>query len=119
MSIRTRLMWLVIVATLAPALLAGFRFVNERTRQVEDATAEIRAVAGAVDEEVSETIQSTAQLLYGLARARDLDTTDRAACSSFLTAVRNQYPQYTGILTIDPDGKLFLRFAEHRPRAQS
>ena len=107
MSIRTRLMWLVIVATLAPALLVGFRFVNERTRQVEDATAEIRAVAGAVDEALSETIQSTAQLLYGLARARDLDTRDRAACSTFLTAVRNQYPQYTGILTIDPDGKLF------------
>ena len=107
MSIRTRLMWLVIVATLAPALLVGVRFANERARQVDDARAEIRAVAGAVNQELSETIQSTAQLLYGLARARDLDTRDRAACSAFLAAVRNQYPQYTGILTIDPYGKLF------------
>jgi C4-dicarboxylate-specific signal transduction histidine kinase len=42
-----------------------------------------------------------------LARARDLDTADRAACSAFLTAVREEYPQYTGILTINPDGRLF------------
>ena len=28
-------------------------------------------------------------------------------CSAFLSAVREEYPQFTGILTIDPDGSLF------------
>ena len=41
------------------------------------------------------------------ARARDLDTRDKAACSAFLSAVREEYPQFTGILTINPDGSLF------------
>jgi signal transduction histidine kinase/CheY-like chemotaxis protein len=45
--------------------------------------------------------------LYGLARASDLDTTDRATCSRFLSDVLSEYPLYTGILTIRPDGQLF------------
>ena len=32
---------------------------------------------------------------------------DKAACSAFLSAVREEYPQFTGILTINPDGSLF------------
>lgn len=56
---------------------------------------------------MAEKIQGTAQLHYGLARARDLFTDDRAACSAFLSEVREAYPQYTGILTIKPDGRLF------------
>lgn len=36
-----------------------------------------------------------------------LDTRDRAVCSAFLSAVFQEYPQYTGILTIDPNGSLF------------
>ncbi|MEX2642881.1 MAG: ATP-binding protein, partial [Acetobacterales bacterium] len=56
---------------------------------------------------LDEKIRGTAQLHYGLARAKDVDTEDRAACSAFLSAVREEYPQYTGILTIKPDGSLF------------
>ena len=51
--------------------------------------------------------RAPAQLHYGLARARDLDTRDKAACSAFLSAVREEYRQFTGILTINPDGSLF------------
>jgi signal transduction histidine kinase/ActR/RegA family two-component response regulator len=107
MSIRSRLLALVALATLLPGLLFGVRFLVDRDSTVDQAVANLSAVAEAIALDLKETIQGTAQLHYGLARARDLDTRDRPACSSFLSAVREEYPRYTGILTIDPDGRLF------------
>src|SRR5215212_265211 len=107
MSLRTRLLILVIAAMLVPAILVGLRFVQNRTSEIGAAMANLSATANDIVGDLDEKIQGTAQLHYGLARARDLDTTDKAGCSAFLSAVREAYPQYTGILTIDPDGSLF------------
>ena len=107
MNLRTRLLILVIVAMLVPAVLVGLRFVQNRASEINTALANLSATANDISNDLDEKIQGTAQLHYGLARARDLDTRDKAACSAFLSAVREEYPQFTGILTIDPDGSLF------------
>ena len=107
MSLRTRLLILVIVAMLVPAVLVGLRFVQNRASEINTALVNLSATANDISNDLDEKIQGTAQLHYGLARARDLDTRDKAACSAFLSAVREEYPQFTGILTIDPDGSLF------------
>ncbi|MCK1701561.1 response regulator [Bradyrhizobium sp. 146] len=107
MSLRTRLLILVIAAMLVPASLVGLRFVQNRSSEVNAALANLAASADDIASDLGGKIQGTAQLHYGLARARDLDTRDKAACSSFLSDVREEYPQFTGILTIDPDGSLF------------
>ncbi|CAN7673906.1 ATP-binding protein [Bradyrhizobium sp. LjRoot220] len=107
MSLRTRLLILVIAAMLVPAILVGLRFAQNRTSEINAALANLSATADAISKDLDEKIQGTAQLHYGLARARDLDTSDKAACSDFLSAVREEYPQYTGILTITPEGGLF------------
>ena len=107
MSLRTRLLILVIVAMLVPAILVGLRFAQNRTSEINAALANLSATADDISKDLDEKIQGTAQLHYGLARARDLDTSDKAACSAFLAAVREEYPQFTGILTITPDGGLF------------
>src|SRR5262245_6149658 len=107
MSMRTRLLVLVALATLMPAILVGLRFVQNRTSEIAAALVALSAAANNIANDLDDKIQGTAQLLYGLARAHDLDTRDKAACSAFLSAVREEYPQYTGILTIDPDGQLF------------
>jgi signal transduction histidine kinase/CheY-like chemotaxis protein len=107
MSLRTRLLILVIAAMLVPAILVGLRFVQNRTGDINAALAHLSATADDISNDLDEKIQGTAQLHYGLARARDLDTRDKAACSAFLSAVREEYPQFTGILTINPDGSLF------------
>ena len=107
MSIRTRLLAPTLLAILVPAVLVGLRFVQDRANGIKAAVSNLPAFADAIGEDLDEKIRGTAQLLYGLARASDLDTTDRAACSRFLSSVREQYPQYTGILTIDPAGNLF------------
>ena len=107
MSLRTRLLILVIVAMLVPAILVGLRFIQNRTSEIAAALINLSATANDISSDLDEKIQGTAQLHYGLARARDLDTIDKAACSAFLSAVREEYPQFTGILTINPDGSLF------------
>ena len=107
MSLRTRLLILVMAAMLVPPILVGLRFVQNRTSEINAALANLSATADDISSDLGEKIQGTAQLHYGLARARDLDTSDKAACSAFLSAVREEYPQFTGILTINPDGSLF------------
>src|SRR5215207_3050513 len=106
MSLRTRLLILVIAAMLVPAILVGLRFVQNRTSEINAALADLSATANDILGDLDEKIQGTAQLHYGLARARDLDS-DKAACSAFLSAVREEYTRFTGILTINPDGSLF------------
>ena len=107
MNIRTRLMFLVLLATLLPAALIGLRFIQDRAENVEMAKQHLGAASNSLAVRIASSIQGTAQLHYGLARAKDLDTNDKMACSSFLSDVREANPQYTGILTITPDGQLF------------
>ncbi len=107
MSLRTRLLILVIVAMLVPAILVAVRFIQNRTSEIDAALISLSATANDISGDLDEKIQGTAQLHYGLARARDLDTNDKAACSAFLSAVREEYTQFTGILTITPEGVLF------------
>jgi len=106
-SLRTRLLLLVLVATLLPALWVGWRFLRDSDAEI--ASAEL-ALAGAADDlaaDLSHRVQGTAQLQYGLARSGLLDSTDRDACSAYLSEVRETYPQYTGIVSALPDGRLF------------
>ncbi|GAP36483.1 ATP-binding protein [Piscinibacter sakaiensis] len=107
MSIRARLLLMALLASVLPALLVLARFVQDREAAVEADTRRLARAAQVNAESLRDRIQGTAQLHFGLARAADLDTGDRAACSAFLSEVRETYPQYTGILTIRPDGRLF------------
>lgn len=102
MSIRTRLLLIALLATAFPVLLVMARFVQERDAAMANDTVSLAALAHSRAVALNEKIQGTAQLLYGLARARDLATEDRAACSTFLSEVREAYPQFTGILTVRP-----------------
>jgi diguanylate cyclase (GGDEF)-like protein/PAS domain S-box-containing protein len=107
MSLRARLLLLVALATLVPAILLGIRFFQNRAVEIESALATLSMQANNIANDLDEKIQGTAQLHFGLGRAVDLDSTNRAECSAFLSAVREEYPQYTGILTISPTGNLF------------
>ncbi len=116
MSLRTQLLLLVTLAVMLPVLLVSLRFFIDRGRQIEIATDNLHVVSNDLATALNEKILGTVQLLYGLARAQDLDTTDRAACSTFLSAVLDEHPQYTGILTINPDGQLFCDSIRYWPR---
>jgi signal transduction histidine kinase len=105
--LRARILMMIGFAILASTVLMGMRFYQNRTSEIAAALTELSTAAADVASDLDGKIQGTAQLLHGLARARDLDSRDRTACSSFLADLRDEYPQYTGLLTIDPDGRLF------------
>jgi signal transduction histidine kinase len=107
MSIRARLLLLILFATLIPALVSGMQFLERRDSEIAAAQRDLAAAAQRVARVLRDTVRATAQLHYGLSRARDLDTQDKAACSTFLAEVLKEHPQYTGILTITPKGDLF------------
>ena len=106
MSLRTRILLLVLMATLVPAMAFGaFQWLH-RQQEVEAATHNLGSLAKYAAENLDDKIKGTVQLLHGLSRVPDLDTHDLAACSQFLAGVLAQYPQYTGLLTITPQGNL-------------
>jgi len=104
MSLRARILLLVLVATLIPTVVLGIYFLNERDSHINEAKHSLGALAKYAVENLDDKVKGTVQLLHGLSRAPDIDTTDKAACSEFLAGVLAEYPQYTGLLTITPDG---------------
>jgi hypothetical protein len=104
MSIRSRLLLLALLLTALPALWQVTRFVQDRQQRIEADSARLVIIAQRRVELLATTVQGTAQLLFALGHAHDLETDDRAACSAFLANVLSVHPQYTGLLTIRPDG---------------
>ena len=81
--------------------------MHQRDTEIAEARQKLTVAARQIARDLTNSVRSTAQLHYGLSRARDIDTDDPAACSVFLSDVLKEYPQYTGLLTIRPDGTLF------------
>ena len=106
MSLRARFLCLVLLATLLPALLLGWRFMKDNDADIASAVRNLATAANNVAADLDQRVQGTAQLHYGLAHSRLLDHAERGLCSAYLSAVREAYPQYTGILTVLPDGQL-------------
>ena len=107
MSIRARLLWIALLASLVPALIALAHFRDERRANVQDDTERLARMAQERTRELEQRMLATTQLLFGLARASELAGGDRRRCSTLLAEVLEAHPQYTGILTINPDGRLF------------
>lgn len=106
-SIRARLILLILFATLIPALAGVYHFIERRDVELAEAGRLLEIEAGRIARELADTISGTTQLHYGLSRARDFDKPERRTCSAFLGEVLRAHPQYTGILSINPDGNLF------------
>jgi len=106
MSLRTRILLLVLLATLVPAALLGLYLIENRKDRIQKAQQSLSTLATHASGSLRDRVSGTVQLLHGLSRAPDLETADREACSAFLGDVLKRYPQYTGLLTIRPDGQL-------------
>jgi diguanylate cyclase (GGDEF)-like protein len=106
MSLRLRIVFLVMLATFMPAALFGLFALEHRDRDIVEAKQSLHALAVHAAESLGDKVDGTVQMLQGLSRAQDLDAGDKAACSAFLGDVLRRSPQYTGLLTIRPDGQL-------------
>lgn len=106
MALRNRILLLVLLAALLPAAAMIAFLFDQRDRQVADAKRNVSVLARNAGSTLDAKIHGTSQLLLGLSQSRELATDDRNACSAYLGRVLQLYPQYSGILTIRPDGKL-------------
>jgi hypothetical protein len=77
MSLRTRLLLFVALATLVPTILLGIRFSQDRAKEIDLALTTLAVRAGNIANDLDEKVQGTAQLHFGLERARDLDNLNR------------------------------------------
>ncbi len=105
-SLRARILWLVLAATLLPVLAMVLLLLQQRANTLADARGQLVARAEAIGHDLDDKVSGTAQLLFGLGRIPSLDDPDKDACSAFLAEVLREHPQYTGLLTIRPDGSL-------------
>lgn len=80
MSLRTRILMLVLCATLVPAAITAWIVAGDRESDLVQAREKLHLASQRIAEELQDTVHSTAQIECGLSRARDLDTADRAAC---------------------------------------
>jgi len=105
-SLRTRILLLTVFAALLPASAMIIHIYLQRNVEIAEATRNLAALARNTGDDLGAKVGVTTQLLYGLSPSQELDTEDKDACSQYLADVLKKYPQYTGILTIKPNGEL-------------
>lgn len=106
MSLRARILFLVLAASVLPVLAMLWLLLENRATTVIEAREQLVARAENIAGDLDDKIAGTSQLLFGLGRVPIVASEDKAACSEFLAEVLKEHPQYTGLLTIKPDGKL-------------
>ena len=106
MSLRARILLLVLVASVLPVLAMFWLLLDNRAKTVVEAREQLVARAQIIANDLDDKISGTTQLLFGLGRVPIVGGEDKAACSMFLAEVLKEHPQYTGLLTIKPDGNL-------------
>jgi len=105
-SLRARILVLVLVASLLPAIAMVWLLLEQRATTITHAREQLVVQADGIAKDLDDKIAGTAQLLFGLGRAPIVGSPDKAACSAFLADVLKEHPQFTGLLTILPDGTL-------------
>lgn len=106
MSLRSRILLLILSASLLPVLPVLWGLLLNRADTIARAQQQLSGRTERIASELDNRISGTAQLLFGLSRVPVLGGTDKAACSTFLADVLKEHSQYTGILTIWPNGQL-------------
>ena len=106
MSLRARILLLALAGSLLPLLAMLWQLLEIRASNGAQAREQIIQRSETIASELDDRIAGTGQLLFGLGRVPLVGSEDKAACSAFLADVLKEHPQYTGILTIRPDGNL-------------
>ena len=106
MSLRSRILLLVLAASLLPVLAMLWLLLENRATTVVEARNQLVARGEIIASDLDDKIAGTTQLLFGLGRVPIIGSEDKAACSDFLFEVLKEHPQYTGLLTVKPDGNL-------------
>lgn len=106
LTLRVRLLLLILALALPVAVALGVFLLDQRTTLIADAQQRLSSAARVTADNIDDEVRGAMQLVTGLAHAPLLDTGGREDCSRFLAGLLRRHPQYTGLATFLPDGKL-------------
>lgn len=106
MSLRARILLLVMAAVLPLVALVVYLQMGERTDRIDEARLNLTTLARATTQDLELRLHTADQLLHGLALAHQLNTLDPALCSALLTETRQHYPEYPNLALFLPNGDM-------------
>lgn len=107
MNLRNKILLLVFIATIAPLIAMSWVLIENHDVIEKHLMDRLTVNLETVSKDLEDKVSSTAQLLFGLGQVPMLDIGSKKECSIFLADVLKENPQYTGILTIKPNGDLY------------
>jgi signal transduction histidine kinase/CheY-like chemotaxis protein/HAMP domain-containing protein len=106
-SLRVRLILLVLVAIIPSLVIILLTGREARTISGQNAKHEAMQLAVVASGNQDLLIESTHQLLAGLARLPELRKEDPGTCSALFADLLKRYRQYNNIVTVKPNGDLW------------
>ncbi|HUJ70027.1 MAG TPA: hypothetical protein VLW86_10925, partial [Syntrophorhabdales bacterium] len=113
--IRKKLLLLLLIIFL-PALAAIVATgLSQRRNDIAKAGRDIMLLAQSLAAQQEQVTLSTKTMLATLARLPEVQRLDRKACSTLFQELNRQYPFYTVILGVTPDGRVFAASKPFQP----
>jgi HAMP domain-containing protein len=106
-SLRVRLIILVLVAIIPSLIIILLTGREERRFSANNAKHDALQLAAVASGNQDLLIESTRQMLAGLARLPELRRGDSRACSALFADLLRQYRQYNNIVAVEPNGALW------------
>ncbi len=105
--LRVRLILIVMFAVIPALLLTLYTGLEHRQTVATAAQREALQLALFASADQDQLIESTRQLLAGLARLPEVRQDNTAVCSAFFADLLEQYPLYAGLGVVKPNGDLW------------
>jgi PAS domain S-box-containing protein len=106
-GLRARLLLLVLLAIIPAMGLILYTNVELRRTVVADVREDALRLARLAANDQEDSIRDARQLLFALAQLPQVRNSDPDACSAFFAQLLRQYPQYTFLGVVAPDGEIF------------
>ena len=106
-NLRSRLVWLVLIAMLPALGLILYTAFDHRRQAAAHVKAEAMRLVRLASSHEKHLISSTRQLLASLAELEEVRELDPVQCSPLLAKVLRQYPQYVNLAAADMEGNIF------------
>lgn len=107
MSLRVRLLLLILVILLPAAGLLVYTAMEQRRAAIAEARSSASRLALFTSQSQQQLIDMTRALLTALATVPDVRRGEAAACSALVTDLLKQYPRYTNVGAARRDGQVF------------
>ena len=114
-SIRSRLLFLLLVAFLPGFFITAISNVNERKAEFAKARDDALLVVQSLAAQQEQIAMATKAMLSTLAQLREVQELDPGVCNRIFRELNDRFPYYSVILAITPDGRPFASSMPFNP----